>query len=190
MSQIVDTTPREVDVAECVKAARQQRGWSGAQLASASGVSRAMIDRIERGASSPTALVLGKLSAALGLTISSLLSRPVDGPAAVVRDGERATWTDPSTGYRRRQVVATPAFPVDVTEVVLPPGATVSYPAGSFSFTRHLIWVLDGTLTFREGDAVHELAAGDRLILGAAADCDYRNESDRDCRYCVLVAPL
>lgn len=189
MSQMLDTEPEEVDVAACVKAAREQHGWSGAQLASASGVSRAMIDRIERGASSPTALVLGKLAAALGLTISSLLSRPVDMSAGVLRDRDRARWTDPSTGYQRRQVVASPAFSVDVTEVILPPGASVAYPAGSFSFTRHVIWVLDGALTFREGDAVHELVAGDRLILGAAADCEYRNESERDCRYCVLVAP-
>ncbi|MDF2579880.1 MAG: LacI family transcriptional regulator [Microbacterium sp.] len=149
-----------------------------------------MIDRIERGSSSPTALVLGKLSAALGLTISTLLSPRNDAPVRLVREEERAMWTDPSTGYRRRQVVAAPAYPVDVTEVVLPPGASVAYPAGSYSFTRHLIWVLDGALTFREGDAVHQLAAGDRLILRGAADCEYRNESDRDCRYCVVVAPM
>lgn len=189
MSHILDNDAGATDVARSVKAAREQRGWSGAQLAAASDVSRAMIDRIERGVSSPTALVLGKLSAALGLTISSLLSRPTAVSAGLLREGARPTWTDPTTGYQRRQVVASPDFPLDVTEVTLPPGASVTYPAGAFSFTHHMIWVLDGALTFHEGDAVHELAAGDRLILGDAADCGYRNESDRDCRYCVVVAP-
>ena len=44
------------------------------RLAEASGVSRAMISKIERGESSPTAVVLGKLSAALELSVSELLT--------------------------------------------------------------------------------------------------------------------
>ena len=52
------------------------------RLAEASGVSRAMISKIERGESSPTAALLGKLSAALELSVSELLTgvRLGDGP--------------------------------------------------------------------------------------------------------------
>jgi len=49
---------------ERLREARRARGWPIDRLASASGVSRAMISKIERGESSPTAVVLGKLSAA------------------------------------------------------------------------------------------------------------------------------
>jgi len=187
MSQI--SANEESDVGAAVRTARERRGWSGSELATASGVSRAMIDRIERGASSPTAALLGKLAGALGLTISSLLSRPSTSATGVLRGDARASWTDPATGYRRRQVAAAPAFPVDVTEVRLPPGARVTYPAETYVFSRHLIWVTDGTLTFHEGGAVHRLETGDRLILGQAAECTYENAGSEDCTYFVVVAP-
>ncbi|GAA5202987.1 XRE family transcriptional regulator [Microbacterium jejuense] len=188
MSQI-SANSEDADVGAAVRSARERRGWSGSELASASGVSRAMIDRIERGASSPTATLLGRLAAALGLTISNLLSRPAAPESGVLRDGDRPTWTDPATGYRRRQVAATPAFPVDVTEVTLPPHARVTYPAATYAFSRHLVWVCAGTLTFHEGGVVHRLSAGDRLILGEVAECTYENEGDDDCTYSVVVAP-
>ncbi len=187
MSQISDAGT--VDVASAVRSAREQRGWSGSELAAASGVSRAMIDRIERGASSPTAALLGKLATALGLTLSGLLGRASSPGSGVVRDGARASWTDPDTGYHRRQVAAAPAFPVDVTEVHLPPGARVTYPAATYAFCRHLIWVTEGTLTFHEGSTVHRLQAGDRLILGEPNECTYENSEDDDCSYFVVVAP-
>jgi len=187
MSQI--SANQDPDVGAAVRAAREQRGWSGSELAAASGVSRAMIDRIERGASSPTAALLGKLAAALGLTVSGLLSRPSAPGTGMLRDSDRASWTDPGTGYRRRQVAAAPTFPVDVTEVHLPPGARVTYPAATYVFSRHLIWVTDGVLTFHVGRTVHRLEAGDRLILGEPVECTYENTGDGTCSYVVVVAP-
>jgi transcriptional regulator with XRE-family HTH domain len=188
MSQI-SVKPDELDVGAAVRSARERRGWSGSELAAASGVSRAMIDRIERGASSPTATLLGRLATALGLTISNLLSRPAAPAGGVLRAAQRASWIDPATGYLRRQVAATPEFPVDVTEVTLPPHARVDYPAETYAFSRHLVWVTAGTLTFHEGATAHRLAAGDRLILSEIAACAYENTGDEDCSYVVVVAP-
>src|SRR5215831_6841268 len=71
MSTIVDSMAA---FGERLRAARRARGWPIDRLASASGVSRAMISKIERGESSPTAVVLGKLSAALELSIAELLA--------------------------------------------------------------------------------------------------------------------
>ena len=50
----------ETKLAERLAAARAARGQTLDELAEASGVSRAMISRIERGESSPTAMVLGR----------------------------------------------------------------------------------------------------------------------------------
>src|SRR5579864_2289741 len=77
MSTIVDSMAA---FGERLRAARRERSWPIERLASASGVSRAMISKIERGESSPTAVVLGKLSAALELSIAELLA-PASGPA-------------------------------------------------------------------------------------------------------------
>ena len=54
---------------------RQARDWSLGDLAERSGVSKAMISKIERGEASPTATILGRLSGAFGLTLSALLAR-------------------------------------------------------------------------------------------------------------------
>jgi quercetin dioxygenase-like cupin family protein len=171
-----------------------------------------MISKIERGESSPTAVVLGKLSAALELSISELLADvPAGGPvgagagsgAGVPGDGEerhgeaerggvvrRAAdtpeWCDPDTGYRRRQVSG-PRFPAAVTEVVLPPGARVPYPAGAYAFIAQLVWVLSGELTLADGPAVYVLAPGDTFELGEPRPREFRNATGTECRYVVVV---
>jgi transcriptional regulator with XRE-family HTH domain len=187
---------------ERLRAVRRARGWPIDRLASASGVSRAMISKIERGESSPTAVVLGKLSAALELSIAELLTAvPVTGAEAgdgapphgqapagglVRRAAGAPEWRDPDTGYLRRQL-STPQFPVAVTEVVLPAGARVPYPAGAYAFIAQLVWVQSGQLTLADGPAVHVLSAGDTFELGEPRPREFRNESAVDCRYLVVV---
>jgi transcriptional regulator with XRE-family HTH domain len=169
----------EDDLASRIRTARTGRGWSLSELAAASGVSKAMISRVERGESSPTASLLGKLSGALEVSMSALLA------AAQPRSG----WTDPATGYRRVAITTTNDFAVDMTEVVLPPRATQSFPASAYAFNRHVIWVADGELTFTEGATRHVLAASEALRLGVPADCTFANETDVPCRYLVVLAP-
>jgi transcriptional regulator with XRE-family HTH domain len=187
-----------------LRAQRQSRGWSIERLAGESGVSRAMISKVERGESSPTAAVLGKLSAALELTMAELLadarpdagaggaaaaSAPAGDAAAagrVRRSADTPQWRDPDTGYLRRQI-STARFPAAVTEVTLPPGARVPYPAGSYAFIAQLVWVLSGELTLADGPAAHVLGAGDTFELGAPQPREFRNETASDCRYVVVV---
>jgi transcriptional regulator with XRE-family HTH domain len=172
-----------------IRDARQHRGWSGAQLASAAGVSRSMIDRIERNQSSPTTDLLGKLSAALETTMSSLLTSHQQHPAGVERGESKPEWTDPGTGYRRRQIARMPIFAVDVTDVVLPSAAQIAYPAGAYTFVRHLIWTLEGRLTLIYGNETFELLAGDSVLLSEPRNLEFTNRTKKPCRYVVVVAP-
>ncbi|KAB1644248.1 helix-turn-helix domain-containing protein [Gulosibacter chungangensis] len=170
---------------------REARGWSLTELAERSQVSRAQINKVERGASSPTAAVLGKLSAAFGLTISTLLGG-VEGEEAVrlTRFAEHPQWMDPATGYVRRQIAphAGSSLTFEITHVELPAGESTSYPASAFAFLQQLVFVLDGQLAFTEGDTVHRLGAGDSLELGSSADCTFANASGVTCTYLVVVA--
>ncbi|MGQ5637574.1 MULTISPECIES: helix-turn-helix domain-containing protein [unclassified Streptomyces] len=190
MSNIVD--PLVVRIAARVRTERERRRWTLAQLADVSGVSQAMISRVERGESSPTAVVLGKLSAAFQLSVASLLALAEEAPddargAAGVRRGtDAAEWRDPGTGFRRRQITG-PHFPAEVAEIRLPAGARVPYPAAAFAFVRQVVWVLDGHLTFHDGDTVHELDAGDTLELGEPAERVFANTTGAECRYAVIL---
>jgi transcriptional regulator with XRE-family HTH domain len=196
MSTIVDAVAA---FGERLRGERRARGWPIERLAAASGVSRAMISKIERGESSPTAVVLGKLSAALELSVSELLAPA--GPAATGSDADAGAqrraglvrraadtpeWRDPDTGYLRRQV-STPRFPAAVTEVTLPPGARVPYPAGAYAFIAQLVLVLSGQLTLTDGPDRHLLAAGDTFELGEPRPREFRNDNAGDCHYLVIV---
>src|SRR5436189_1002825 len=94
-------------IAERVRELRATQGLSLDALASKSGVSRSMISLIERGESSPTAVVLEKLAAGLGVTLASLFDLPAAAPtpsSPVARREEQPQWRDPASGYLRRNV--------------------------------------------------------------------------------------
>ena len=146
-----------------------------------------MISKIERAEASPTAALLGRLSAAFGLTLSALVAETEAPHRGPVRAAEQPLWRDPATGYIRRQVSASPTIPIELIEVDLPPGAAVSFPAASYRGMSHVIWVLAGHLTFVEGGVTHDLGPGDSLEFGPPADCTYRNDSAAACRYLVVL---
>jgi transcriptional regulator with XRE-family HTH domain len=152
-----------------------------------------MINKVERGEASPTASLLGRLAGAFGLTLSMLLARTeTDHIGRLVRAKEQSRWTDPETGYMRRQIAPAPGsdIPLDVVQVELPAGASVSFPARNYASVRQLIWMSAGCLTFIEGAVVHTLSAGDCLELGPASDCTFRNDQSVPCRYVVIVLRL
>ncbi len=104
MSHIVDAPKTEAEpeddadqrrLGERLQRLRTERKWSLTELAEESGVSRAMINRVERGVSSPTATILGRLSGAFGLTISQLLDE------ALEHDVPRSTDPDEARGVQR-----------------------------------------------------------------------------------------
>lgn len=174
-------------LARTLHAARLARGLSVSALAERSRVSRAMIAKIERCGAQPTAALLGRLSAALGMTLSELVARAEGDDQRLLRAADQLTWTDPDTGYRRRAVSPATGGPLELVEVELPPGAQVSYPADAYTFIYQQIWVLEGHLRFHEGDIEHELDAGDCLQLGPPAPCSFVNRTRQTCRYLVAL---
>lgn len=186
-----DAAPLERALARRLRAEREARSWSISDLATNSGVSRAMISKVERGEASPTAVLLGRLSGAFGLTLTALFARAerdVAGAGRLVRVDQQAMWRDPETGYLRRMVSPVGAEP-ELARIELPPNARVAYPAAAYAHMRgQCIWMLQGRLHFREGDIEHRLAPGDCLALGAPTECEFHNPSrTRPCCYLVAV---
>jgi transcriptional regulator with XRE-family HTH domain len=175
-------------LAATVHDARVAQGLSVAALAEKAGVSRAMIAKIERGESQPTAVLLGRLSAALAMTLSELIARAEGDQRQLIRRADQQTWTDPDSGYLRRAVSPPGDAPLELVEVTLPPGAHVAFPAGTYPFIHQQIWLLEGRLRFRDGHTEHELAEGDCLRLGPPRDRVFINPAADPCRYLVVLA--
>ncbi|MBP0599803.1 helix-turn-helix transcriptional regulator [Herbaspirillum sp. LeCh32-8] len=170
-----------------IRIERESRHWSLTELAERSTVSRAMIFKIERGESSPTANLLAKLSGAFGLSMSALMARAELGQGKLLRKENQPVWTDPDSGYVRRHVSPKSDLPLDIVHITLPARTAVPMPASAYAFIRQQIWVLEGELVFVEGNTRHVLHEGDCLEPGPPADCVFENESDADCTYAVIV---
>lgn len=170
-----------------VRIERESRGWSLAELAERSGVSKAMISKIERGEASPTATVMGRLSGAFGLQLSMLLALAEQAGERLSRHDEQPVWQDPETGYTRRAISPRNGGMLELLEVTLPGNVRVSYPSSAFTFQHQQIWVREGTLVFEEGELVHTLRPGDCLQLGAPAPCTFVNPGKEACVYVVAL---
>ncbi|MEU8222743.1 XRE family transcriptional regulator [Kribbella sp. NPDC048915] len=174
-------------LATTVQQARIAQDLSVNALAERSGVSRAMIGKIERGEAQPTAVLLGKLSGALGMTLSELVARAENTGDLLRKAQDQPVWTDPVTGYRRRALSPVTDGPLELVEVELPPGASVSYPADAYIFKNQQLWILDGKLRFHEGSQVRELERGDCLQLGPPSPTTFHNPGTAVCRYLVAL---
>ncbi|MEW5927912.1 MAG: helix-turn-helix domain-containing protein [Gemmatimonadota bacterium] len=190
----METIPTDVHarLAARLRGLRADRGLTLDALAERAGVSRSMISLVERGESSPTAAVLDRLAAGLGVTLASLFAdgERADAPP-VSRRAEQAAWRDPETGYVRRNL-SPPGFPspVELVEVELPAGARVVYDSAGPRAVgiSQQVWVLEGRLELSVGGATHALDAGDCLVMSVEGHIVFRNPGGRATRYVVALA--
>ena len=173
---------------------RSRQGLSLDALASKSGVSRSMISVIERGESSPTAVVLDKLAAALGVTLPSLFDAPKAASKAprgpVARREDQPQWQDPASGYVRRNVspAAVPQ-PMQIADVHFPAGARVAFETGARDARVHQqIWLLKGTMDITIGNERHRLQEGDCLAMQLDRPTMFHNPTRKPARYAVVIA--
>jgi transcriptional regulator with XRE-family HTH domain len=177
----------DTQIAKRVFALRQARGLSLSALAALSGVSKAMISRVERVQSSATATLLGRLAAGLQVTLAELLAPPGAAPARLRRVAEQPLWRDPEAAYLRRQVAARDASGVELVEVRLPRGVQVRYPPWAGAAYSQRLWLLEGALRVDYGDEQHRLAAGDCLSLAVDRPLAFKALGSRSCRYLLVI---
>jgi len=181
-------------IAERVRDQRATQGLSLDALASKSGVSRSMISLIERGESSPTAVVLEKLAAGLGVMLASLFDTPaataqaLSGP--VTRRDDQPQWQDPASGYLRRNV-SPPGVPqpMQIVEVHFPPHGRVAFETGARDLRVHQqVWVLEGAIDITLGAERHQLREGDCLAMQLDRPTMFYNPTRKPARYAVVIA--
>ena len=156
------------------------------EIASRTGVSRAMISRIERGEVHASAVLLDKLCAGLGISLSVLFARNAASP--LLRRADQPVWRDPASGYIRREVApAGTGSPVRIVEVNFPAGAEVSFDRSSHRVIDQHVWVLEGEIETALAGSAYSLSAGDCLHMRLAEGNTFRNVSGRPARYAVIL---
>ncbi|MFP6562184.1 helix-turn-helix domain-containing protein [Paraburkholderia sp. B3] len=182
-------------IARRIHEIRDAKGWSLEALAERSQVSRSNISLIERGESSPTAVVLEKLATALGVSLASLFESPqgdsAGAPSPLSAASEQAIWTDPESGYVRRNLSPAAWSPIQLVEVRFPPGQRVAYDTSLRDPDIYQqIWIVEGTMEMSVGERQWRLEAGDCLAMKLDRPIVYRNPTRKSARYLVALCRL
>ena len=178
----------EQRIAAHLKQRRLAIGLSLADLAERSGVSRAMISKVERSAASPTAALLGRLCNGLGVTLSALIANAEQAESPLIRAKDQTTWRDPVTGLIRTMI--SPGLAGSVVEIVrvdLPAGASVNYDAQRYlTYEQHVV-PIKGRLHLTVGDKENRLGPWDCLLMQTNLPLRFYNKGPGSCRYLVIV---
>jgi len=179
----------EKRIAEGLQKRREYLGLTVQALADLSGVSRAMISKIERCEASPTAVLLGRLCNSLGITLSSLIANAeTETHSPVARADEQPLWKDPDTNLQRTMVSPlNTGSRVEIVRIELPAGTEVKYDAQRHVMFEQHIMVLQGKLNLTIGAELLELSSDDCVYMKLDAPVKFANQGRSTCRYLVVI---
>lgn len=125
------------------------------------------------------------------MTLASLFTEQESVAASPLwRREDQRIWRDPESGYARRNL-SVPGFPspIELVEVVLPPGARVAYDTGNRAATVHQqIWIVEGAIALTLGEETYRLGPGDCLSMRLDRPIVFRNPTEDPARYVVALA--
>jgi transcriptional regulator with XRE-family HTH domain len=177
-------------IARRVRQLRAQLGMTLDDLAAKCEVSRSILSLVERGESSPTAVVLERIATGLGIALAGLFDDTSAPASPLSRRTDRTPWRDPQSGYVRRNI--SPAnYPssVQIVEVMLPAGARVAYESGARDVNvQQQLWIQDGTIEVTVGNVTYRLTADDCLAMQLNEPITFRNRTRKAARYIVVLA--
>jgi transcriptional regulator with XRE-family HTH domain len=178
------------EVGERIRALRENMELSLRDLAERSGVSAPMLSQVERGVTSPSIAVAGRIASGLDLTLSQLLRLDEAGHVVVVRAGEGRTRRRGRHGVEE----LTPPLPgqrADVSRHTLRPGGATGGtgdPPLHEPGARETAVVLGGELTLVVDGEVHALGEGDAVTFDADLPHHFENEGEADAEFLAVVA--
>jgi len=173
-----------------VRALREARGISLRELAAASGVSAPMLSQVERGETSPTLTVAGRIASGLGLTLSGLLRLDEAPPVAVVRRTERRSTSRNGHSFVYLTKNA-PGERASVTLHTLKPRARTGGSPLHAPGSRETAIVQRGQITAIVDGAPYVLAEGDTVTFDADLAHHFENPGRGEATfYAVVTAGL
>ncbi len=178
------------EVGARLKQLRVAAGLTLEELCVRSGVSRAMLSKVERGEKSPTLTVIVLIAKGLDVSLSMLMgAEPQATTASVIRAAQRLVFRDPETGFERH--VLSPSNIDSGVELLMhriPPGQSSGILPAYNGPTEKFIVVQDGQLTVSIGAGRHELNAGDSLYFEVREPYRFDNTGKTVCVYYLTIA--
>src|SRR4051795_4173353 len=176
-----------------VKALREAMDLSLRDLSERSGVSAPMLSQVERGETSPTLAVAGKIAGGLDLRLSQLLRLDEGGAATITRaDAPRPSGGDPRAGHRYEVLTAPlPGQRAELSRHVLGPGGATGTPDDPPMHepgTRETVLVEAGLLVLHCDGAAHELAEGDCVTFDADLAHHFANPGPGEARFLAVTS--
>lgn len=154
---------------------RVKRGLSLERLARASGVSRAMLGQIELGQSTPTINLLWKISRALEVPFSTLVTDATARGATVVRSrGAKLLTSNDGSFTSRALTPANGPRHTEFYELRLSPGGVERAEPHAPGTTENLV-VAHGNVSILVEKSRHDLTAGDAILFDADVSHEYEN---------------
>jgi transcriptional regulator with XRE-family HTH domain len=173
---------------ERVKELRREQGLTLEGLAERSGVSRAMISKIERGEKNPTLVVAARLAEGFGVTLSRLAGVEERREVAFLPREGRMVMRDPETGFERQ--LLSPTFAgrgVEFVRNVVPEGGTSGeFPPHRKGVQEHVM-VERGELAATLGGEEYRLREGDALYFEADVPHRFDNIGVGECSYYLVI---
>jgi transcriptional regulator with XRE-family HTH domain len=167
---------------------RLQAGMTLEALSAVSGVSRAMLSKVERGQSVPSTTVLSRIAEALGATFSELLNVQDETEVLHMPAARQPVFTDPESGFVRRCL--SPILPgrgIDWVLNTLPPHGSTGEFSAHRAGTEEYIYVLKGRIIAMVGKQQVDLAEGDALFFKASSVHQFRNPGARPASYFLVI---
>jgi XRE family transcriptional regulator, regulator of sulfur utilization len=193
LAAAIDTARSAVDlpaVGGRVRALREAMGLSLRDLAARSGVSAPMLSQVERGETSPTLAVAGRIASGLELSLSQLLRLDERGQVAIVRAGEGRARA--RRGHRTEEL--TPPLPgqrADVSLHELAPDASTGGPGDPPVHepgSRETAVVLEGEVSLVVDGERYLLGVGDSVTFDADLPHHFTNDGAEPTRFLAVVA--
>jgi transcriptional regulator with XRE-family HTH domain len=173
------------EIASRVRAQRAQHRWTLDELAARSTVSRRLLVQIEHAEANPSLATLLKLAAALGVTLTELLSEEPDARPVAVASGQDAMtlWSTPA-GSSARLLVG--QGPLELWSWKLQPGdrrSSEPHRPGSLE----LLTVHSGTVALDVGDHHVDIPTGDGAWFDATRPHAYTNPGTTAASFTLVV---
>lgn len=175
-----------------VRELRERAGLTLEQLSQSSGVSRAMLSKVERGEKSPTIGIATRIAHSVRASLTELVGGNVSGGNTVLmRKSARPIFRDPKTGFERHIVSpATGGGRVELVYHYLPPGVSTgwlpAYPPG----TEKQIVVTLGSLSIELKSKIEKdhLEPGDSFFFQADVEHAFVNKTAEPCGYFMVIS--